>query len=1094
MCGIVSYFGPNDGVKRVLNALELLAYRAPDSSGLAVVAADGEFAVRRAVGTAAQLKAAIAANPMPPLRKSDTQVVVGHGRWAMVGAVTEANSHPISDRSGARMVCENGSHNASLMLGGLLVQEQWWRARGVAESEPVHRTQNTTEVLVYEWERMVYLLEEDALPNENRPFQTRLVHVGILDVEEQALRLAVQRLRPGNAHACTFYSCHQPDTLYVTSHNKPIALISRTDDHGRQELMVASDVNAALMLWSRAEVETAVTQIENLQANKTDPAAVEVVLDQFTVDVIFLDDDLNHGRELFARITASETDGRLVPQIEVSRYDGTPIPVVTQSMRLNPALVGKRGYPSYTESHIAEIPDVIDGLVAAYVRDGEIHLESIWREGKLFAPGLNLENLATRFGENLEKLQRVLLIGEGSSWRDAQAAAPFFRELLPGVLVITFRPIQVLNLGEAIDPTSDLAIEISWSGTTDSLLKVDKWLAEMDVMRMAITGRAQSDLGRRAARSGGTVDVRTGVEVSVATVKGFEAILYTLDLLVLQLANLCRKQQDVASLAQLTSELTYLLPQHVRSILTDDDRRERLRRTAHSLKHFNKFAVVGSSPIDIEAELKIEELAQVLARTFEFHDADLRSVIEHSAFAGHDRWRTLFIINATTAEAQREAQFILNYLRELGVHCLIHTTPHNRLAEWQALPNADVFISPPVSKFIQPLIDAPFFFDLAVAFAYARGLTADEVDRPRNLAKSVTTTGAEKRAAVEGRRDFRNVDLGAFNQGRIAETAWSRQRNEPSWASLRATVSLRSALAVITEPLPSNLVINDRNHLVVVSDTKATENGAQMAGVAWQDLLGIDLITYRRYISDLPQVQADTILLHFVRAGAVLALRDEKTIALPSDLSPLQLEILTAVYLMGLAVRLARHRGQDTVHWEAGLAQLPLLITQLMDYSQLVQEVNQVLVPYVAVGYDKVQIIGGGQDFIGAVSISRSFLLQGFMAEGLYTDSAWHGPLATVGGPDPEHDTLIIILATDPLFQAAALVDTQVYRTRHAKVILVVPEGNEDLPAVRGVDASAVLALTAVPRPFLPVIHAAFGDILARQMEKLWAEREKKPE
>ena len=42
MCGIVSYFGPHDGVERVLNALELLTYRAPDSSGLAVLAADGQ--------------------------------------------------------------------------------------------------------------------------------------------------------------------------------------------------------------------------------------------------------------------------------------------------------------------------------------------------------------------------------------------------------------------------------------------------------------------------------------------------------------------------------------------------------------------------------------------------------------------------------------------------------------------------------------------------------------------------------------------------------------------------------------------------------------------------------------------------------------------------------------------------------------------------------------------------------------------------------------------------------------------------------------------------------------------------------------------
>jgi glucosamine 6-phosphate synthetase-like amidotransferase/phosphosugar isomerase protein len=262
-----------------------------------------------------------------------------------------------------------------------------------------------------------------------------------------------------------------------------------------------------------------------------------------------------------------------------------------------------------------------------------------------------------------------------------------------------------------------------------------------------------------------------------------------------------------------------------------------------------------------------------------------------------------------------------------------------------------------------------------------------------------------------------------------------------------------------------------------------------MSEVTWQELLGIDVITYRRFIDDLTFEQPETAILHLIRVGAVLALRDGQTIALPSDLTPLQLELLTAVYLIGLAVRLARNRGKDTELWETGLAQLPLLIARLAHDPELMRQVEETMAPFVSAGYDKVQIIGGGQDHIGAASIARSFRLQGFMSEELYTDSAWHGPLAAVGGPDAEHDTLVIILATDPLFQAAALVDTQVYRARQANVILVVPQGNEELSSVRGVDASSVLAVTPVPRPFLPVIHAALGDVLARQMAQLWDER-----
>jgi hypothetical protein len=100
--------------------------------------------------------------------------------------------------------------------------------------------------------------------------------------------------------------------------------------------------------------------------------------------------------------------------------------------------------------------------------------------------------------------------------------------------------------------------------------------------------------------------------------------------------------------------------------------------------------------------------------------------------------------------------------------------------------------------------------------------------------------------------------------------------------------------------------------------------------------------------------------------------------------------------------------------------------------------------------------------------------------------------LATVGGSDADHDTMIVILATDPLFQPAALVDTQVYRTRRAPVVLVVPQGNQHLPAVRGVEASALLALPPVPRPLTPLINATLGEVLARQIAAFWDTRVEK--
>jgi glucosamine 6-phosphate synthetase-like amidotransferase/phosphosugar isomerase protein len=1102
MCGIVCTFGRPDGVGRVLNALSLLSYRAPDSTGLAVLDQDGAFAVRRCVGDSDALRQVLSADPLPPLRQGDVQVVLGHGRWAMVGAVSVTNAHPISDRSRDRMVCENGSHNAILMLEAFAEQEAWWHARELPESETAHRTENTTEVLAFEWERLALEIEADAALPDTEAFLARLDAWEVSDLQERALRAAVWRLHDGNAHACAFYHRAQPETLYVTSHQKPVAFITRLSEDGQTgELMVASDVHAGLMLWPPEEVGAAALRIRQLQrAAREQPEAAErlkaeteTILARFAVDVLFLDADLNHGNHLFAKVTNAGNQGRALPAVLVSTYDGAPLAVASRRVTLNPAMIGKDGFASYTESHIAEIPDVVDRIVSAYERDGQLHLESTWHEDQLFSPGLNLEALQRRFGRDLGRLRRLLLVGEGSSWRDAQASAPLYRQLLPDTTITVFHPVELLNLGEAMDPAHDLVVEISWSGTTDSVLKVDSWLSSLGVMRLGVTGRPQSDLGRRTVEDGGTVDVLSGVEVSVATVKGYLALLLVLDMIALQLESMRRAAtgspapEEAAGILQLHDAVKFIVPQHIRTVIESESRRQAIREVADRCANYNKVAVVGNSPVDLEAELKIEELAQIVACCFDFETASLRPLAERSALASDDEQRTLFILNLTNPEAMVAARPLLAYLRGLGLFCLVHTYAHESVETWRSWSNVALFASPQVTQALQPLVDAPFFFDLAVGLAYARGLTPAQIDRPRNLAKSVTVTGAERRDQVEGRMAFRNTDLETFAGSAQARQAWDASAQAPSTTAMRATAALRAALAVLTEPLPEKIALDGQKHLIVLADSEATENAAQMAAAAWKTLLGVDLIAYRRFLEELPATTAETAWLRLVGAGPFLHLREDgHTISLPSDMSPLARELLGAVYLCGLAIRLARQRGADTSLWEKGLAQLPLCLERTLGDGNLRAAVRGFLKPLITQGYDKVHIIGGGQDFTSAASMARSLRLKGFMAEPQYTDSAWHGPLAAVGGPDAAHDTIVVILATDPLFQSAALVDTQVYRTRHAHIMLVVPSGNETLPAVASVGAESVVSVCAVPRPFTALVGAALGRVFASEMEALW--------
>jgi hypothetical protein len=188
----------------------------------------------------------------------------------------------------------------------------------------------------------------------------------------------------------------------------------------------------------------------------------------------------------------------------------------------------------------------------------------------------------------------------------------------------------------------------------------------------------------------------------------------------------------------------------------------RLLQVGQECARYNKFMVVGASPIVVEAELKIEELGQVVACAARFEDEELESLIERSARMREDEQRVLFVINATSRQELVSARPLLERLKRAGLYFIVHTIAGAGLTVTQLGKGAMLFISPEVSPLLQPLIDAPFFFSLAVALAYGRGLTPRQIDRPRNLAKSVTTTNSEPRREVESRREFHLMSLADF--------------------------------------------------------------------------------------------------------------------------------------------------------------------------------------------------------------------------------------------------------------------------------------------------------------------------------------------
>jgi glucosamine--fructose-6-phosphate aminotransferase (isomerizing) len=87
MCGIIGYSGPDDAVEIIMDGLSRLEYRGYDSAGIALVV-DGGFAVRRAEGKLAKLRAKLNEEPL------SGNLGMGHTRWATHGRPSETNAHP----------------------------------------------------------------------------------------------------------------------------------------------------------------------------------------------------------------------------------------------------------------------------------------------------------------------------------------------------------------------------------------------------------------------------------------------------------------------------------------------------------------------------------------------------------------------------------------------------------------------------------------------------------------------------------------------------------------------------------------------------------------------------------------------------------------------------------------------------------------------------------------------------------------------------------------------------------------------------------------------------------------------------------------
>ena len=102
MCGIVGYVGSRPSLGVLISGLKRLEYRGYDSSGVAVVTAEGLQVAKKA----GKLGALVDELALHPLVEGSTGIA--HTRWATHGAPTDLNAHPHRSDQGKLALIHNG--------------------------------------------------------------------------------------------------------------------------------------------------------------------------------------------------------------------------------------------------------------------------------------------------------------------------------------------------------------------------------------------------------------------------------------------------------------------------------------------------------------------------------------------------------------------------------------------------------------------------------------------------------------------------------------------------------------------------------------------------------------------------------------------------------------------------------------------------------------------------------------------------------------------------------------------------------------------------------------------------------------------------
>ncbi|MDX2114456.1 MAG: glutamine--fructose-6-phosphate transaminase (isomerizing) [Planctomycetota bacterium] len=321
------------------------------------------------------------------------------------------------------------------------------------------------------------------------------------------------------------------------------------------------------------------------------------------------------------------------------------------------------------------------------------------------------------FARDLVRARQFVLTGQGTAYHAAMIGQYLIEDLAKIPAKVEYASEFRYRNPIIVDGTVLLAV--SQSGETADTLAALREAKERGALTLGVVNVVGSSIARETDAG---VYLRVGPEIGVASTKAFTGQVMVLSLISLFLAR--RRYMSVDACELMLEELTRV-PELIERALGEA---EHVRRVAEKYCRMENWLFLGRGynyPVALEGALKLKEISYIHAEGMPAAE------IKHGPIALiNDGMPAVFIANK--GPQYDKVMLNIEQVKARGGRVIAVATEGDDAIRKYA---DDVFYIPPISDPLSPLLTV---VPLQLLACHAAKLRGHDVDKPRNLAKSVT--------------------------------------------------------------------------------------------------------------------------------------------------------------------------------------------------------------------------------------------------------------------------------------------------------------------------------------------------------------------